>query len=144
MHRDVRHDRAGDLGPGGRAQLYDLPSIEIDAAALALPIKARSPVLYHIGDLRDSRFQVTARLEGQVAAVEVEAVCDTTILVDSAPEADLGPAFVEIAAEDDVRIWQTTKPVRFTALLGQPHPRRRRDMADGVDPRRGDVVRPIS
>jgi hypothetical protein len=97
--------------------LYDLPSIELDAAALALPIKARSPVLSEIGDIRESSFEVKARLEGQEAAVEVEAVYDMTILVDTAPEADLGPAFVEIANEDEVRVWQATKPVRFTALL---------------------------
>jgi hypothetical protein len=59
---------------------------------LALPIRARSPVLSAVGDITKSNVQVRARLEGEEAAVEVTFICETTILVDSAPETDLGAA----------------------------------------------------
>jgi hypothetical protein len=58
---------------------------------LALPIRARSPVLSAVGDITKSNVQVRARLEGEEAAVEVT-FSETTILVDSAPETDLGAA----------------------------------------------------
>ena len=64
---------------------------------------------------------VKAALEGEEAAVEVKIICDGTILVNSAQESDLGADFVEVAHHDGVRIWETTKPVRLTALLSVDH-----------------------
>jgi hypothetical protein len=37
--------------------------------------------------------------------------------MDTAPEVNLEPPFEEISDEDDVRIWQATKPIHLSALL---------------------------
>ena len=74
-----------------------------------------------LGDVTDTKIEVKAALEGEEASVEVKIICDGTILVNSAQESDLGADFVKVAHHDGVRIWETTKPVRLTALLSVGH-----------------------
>jgi PIN domain len=57
--------------------LADLPSVEVSAASLALPLEAGSPALSALGNVTDTEIEVKAALEGGVAAVEVGFTCDT-------------------------------------------------------------------
>lgn len=101
--------------------LWDLPSVEVRADYLALPLGAESPVLSALADITESNVEVRAPLEGQAAAVEVWFTCDTSIMFTSALETDLGADFAEVADDEGARIWEITKPVRFTALLTVDH-----------------------
>jgi PIN domain len=100
--------------------LADLPSVEVSAASLALPLGAESPVLSALGEITDTKIDVKAALEQEEAAVEVGFTCNTTISAETS-ETDLGANFVKVADSDGARIWQVTKPVRFTALVTLDH-----------------------
>jgi hypothetical protein len=97
--------------------LADLPAVDVSVIPLALPVGARSPVFGALHDITESNFEVKSQLEGGGAAVEVAFVCAATILVEAAPDTDLGTEFAEVSEDDDIRVWQTTKPICFKALL---------------------------
>jgi hypothetical protein len=100
--------------------LAHLPSVEVRADDLALPPGAESPLLFAIGEITDTKIEVKAALDGEETAVEVGFTCNTTILTD-ASEVGPGVNFRSAEYRDEIRDWEITKPVRFTALLTVDH-----------------------